>query len=185
MLKKIKNNLRFPYRLIRTFMLRLIYQSYRIHITSYFIKPKFICKDLESGKYSHFGEGCYIGKNVIVGKYVMCGPEVVIAMGEHNYKEPGKAIIFNGQPHIRKTIIGDDVWIGYRAMVKQGVSIGNGAIIGMGAVVTKDVAPYSVVAGIPAKQIAVRFNSEDEKNLHDKFLKSEARRGIFSPGFDV
>lgn len=169
---------------MRTFLIRLIYQSYQVHITSYFIKPKFICKDLVSGKYSHFGEGCYIGKNVTVGKYVMCGPEVVIAMGEHNYNESGKAIIFNGQPHIKKTSIGDDVWIGYRAMLKQGVSIGDGAIIGMGAVVTKDVAPYSVVAGIPAKKIAERFKSDEDKALHAKFLKSEASRGVFSPGFD-
>ena len=56
--------------------------------------------------------------------------------------------------------VGNDVWIGHNAIIMPGVTIGNGAIIGAGAVVTKDVEPYSVVAGVPAKKIKMRFSDD-------------------------
>jgi acetyltransferase-like isoleucine patch superfamily enzyme len=55
------------------------------------------------------------------------------------------------------TIIGSDVWIGYRAMILSGVTVGDGAVIGAGAVVVDDVAPYAIVAGNPAKVVRYRF----------------------------
>ena len=57
-------------------------------------------------------------------------------------------------------IIGNDVWIGYEAVILAGVKIGDGAIIGTRAVVTKDVPPYSIVGGVPAKSIRKRFDDE-------------------------
>lgn len=60
----------------------------------------------------------------------------------------------------KTTKIGNDVWIGCGAIILSGVTVGDGAIIGAGAVVTKDVEPYSVVAGVPAKQIRKRFDDE-------------------------
>lgn len=59
-----------------------------------------------------------------------------------------------------KSVIGNDVWIGFEAVILSGVTIGGGAIIGTRAVVTKDVPPYTIVGGIPAKPIKKRF-SED------------------------
>ena len=59
-------------------------------------------------------------------------------------------------------VIGNDVWIGYEAVILAGVHIGDGAIIGTRAVVTKDVAPYTIVGGVPAKEIRKRF---DEKKI--------------------
>lgn len=67
----------------------------------------------------------------------------------------------------RKTLIGNDVWIGDYAMIKAGVSIGDGAVVGMGSVVTKDVKPYAIVAGNPAKLIRMRFEPE----LVDAFMQ--------------
>ena len=64
-------------------------------------------------------------------------------------------------------IIGNDVWIGYEAVIMQGVRIGDGAIIGTRAVVTKDVAPYTVVGGVPAKKIKKRF----EPDMVDALLR--------------
>lgn len=55
-------------------------------------------------------------------------------------------------------IIGNDVWVGYEAVIRQGVRIGDGAIIGTRALVTKDVAPYTIVGGVPAKEIKKRFD---------------------------
>lgn len=57
-------------------------------------------------------------------------------------------------------IVGNDVWIGYEAVILAGVTIGDGAIIGTGAVVTKDVPPYTIVGGVPAKPIRKRFDDE-------------------------
>lgn len=57
------------------------------------------------------------------------------------------------------TVIGDGVWIGMRAMIMPGIKIGEGAIIASGAVVTKDVAPYTIVAGNPAKEVKKRFDT--------------------------
>lgn len=64
-------------------------------------------------------------------------------------------------------VIGNDVWIGSRVILVSGIHIGDGAIIGAGAVVTKDVPPYAVVAGIPAKIIRYRFDEEQIKKLQD------------------
>jgi acetyltransferase-like isoleucine patch superfamily enzyme len=58
-------------------------------------------------------------------------------------------------------IIEDDVWVGYGAIVLSGVRIGRGAIIAAGSVVTRDVEPYSIVAGNPARSVGSRFNAEE------------------------
>lgn len=68
-----------------------------------------------------------------------------------------------------KTIVGNDVWIGYGARIKAGVHIGHGAVVGMGAVVTRNVSPYTVVGGNPAREISRRFSPE----LVEALLKSE------------
>ena len=62
-------------------------------------------------------------------------------------------------------IIGDDVWIGYEAVILPGVTIGDGAVIGCRAVVTKDIPPYTIVGGVPAKPIRKRFDEETIKEL--------------------
>ena len=62
-------------------------------------------------------------------------------------------------------IIGNDVWIGYGAVILSGVTVGDGAIIGARAVVTKDVPPYTIVGGVPARQIRKRFDDETIKKL--------------------
>ena len=63
------------------------------------------------------------------------------------------------------TVIGNDVWIGYEAVIMSGVKIGDGAIIGTRAVVTKDVPPYTIVGGVPAKPIRRRFDDETIEKL--------------------
>lgn len=71
----------------------------------------------------------------------------------------------DGHPHTKgETRIGNDVWIGYRAIILSGVTIGDGAVIGAGSVVTKDVPPYVIVAGNPARVVKHRF---DERFINE------------------
>lgn len=67
----------------------------------------------------------------------------------------------------KTVVIGNDVWIGSNAIVLQGVTIGDGAVVAAGAVVTKDVPSYTVVGGVPAKVIKKRFDSSIEKRLKE------------------
>jgi phosphonate metabolism protein (transferase hexapeptide repeat family) len=67
---------------------------------------------------------------------------------------------FFAQRKDKAVTIGNDVWIGHNSIIMPGVNVGNGAVIGAGAVVTKDVEPYSVVVGVPAKRIKMRFSDD-------------------------
>jgi len=75
------------------------------------------------------------------------------------------------------TVIGDGCWIGSRAMIMQGVKLGEGAVVATGAVVAKDVPPYAVVGGVPAKIIKYRFPQEDiEKVLSLKIYDIDEKQ---------
>lgn len=123
------------------------------------------------------GENCYIGRysqiecDAIIGNNVMFANQVaLIGKYDHNYTEIGVPIRFASRIRDKDyswkginsiVIIEDDVWIGYGAIILSGIKIGRGAIIAAGSVVTKDVLPYSIVAGNPAKLITYRFSPED------------------------
>ncbi|WP_168173919.1 DapH/DapD/GlmU-related protein [Thioclava sp. F36-6] len=113
-----------------------------------------------------------------MGKYVMIGPDFLVTGNNHNYNLAGKPIIFSGRPSARNCVIEDDVWIGARVTVMMGVRIGRGAVVATGAVVTRDVEPYSVVGGVPARFIKWRF-SKDEIEVHDAHLATDATPGDF------
>lgn len=132
-------------------------------------------------KYSYCGYNCTIN-NVDIGSFCSIAAEVCIGGAEHpidwistspvfenvNHSGPKKRFIRHNLPAEKRTIIGNDVWIGHNAIIKQGVRIGNGAVIGAGSVVTKDVAPYSIVGGCPAKHIKYRF-SQDIINVLEEY----------------
>lgn len=107
-----------------------------------------------------------------IGDYVSIGGEVVILMGGNNTH---RTDWFSCYPFLDKiteayerkgdTHIGDGVWIGMRAMIMPGVTIGEGAVIAANAVVTKDVAPYTIVGGNPAKVIKKRFDDDTIREI--------------------
>jgi acetyltransferase-like isoleucine patch superfamily enzyme len=91
-----------------------------------------------------------------IGEHVMMGPEVVILDRNHRFDDPARPIGEQGETESMPPVIGNNIWIGVRAIILPGVRIGDGAIIGAGSVVTKDVAPYTIVGGNPAKVIGFR-----------------------------
>lgn len=121
----------------------------------------------------------FMGDKLIIGKFCMIASDVTFIMnGAAHLVEAVSAYpfaIFGGAwskamdgktyPNKGNTVIGNDVWIGYKATIMAGVQIGDGAIIGTNATVTKDVPPYTVVGGNPAKIIKQRFSDEKIKEL--------------------
>ena len=114
-------------------------------------------RDVEIGDYSGIGENCVIPNNIIIGKYVMMAPKVYIVANGHVFSSVNKPMCFQGTTgRQNQTIIDDDCWLGVRTILTPGHHIGKGSIIGAGSVVTKDVEPYSIVGGNPARLIRKR-----------------------------
>lgn len=107
------------------------------------------------GNFCSIGAGCSIGGGSHPTDWVSTSP--VFYSGRNCLH---KNFTNEQYKEYSKTIIGNDVWIGSKCLIKGGITIGDGAIIGMGSVVTHDVEPYSIVAGNPAKLIRYRFNQQ-------------------------
>jgi virginiamycin A acetyltransferase len=133
---------------------------------------------------SSLGDHTFIQENALIvkasiGKFCSIAAGANIGMGQHplHFVSTHPAFYSASQPlaktyahkelfaPFQKTHIGHDVWIGRNAMIKDGVSIGTGAVIAAGAVVTHDVPEYAIVAGVPARIIKYRFDEETRKNL--------------------
>jgi len=96
-----------------------------------------------------------IGGNITFGDDCLVGPRVILRTANHQFSDKTKKI--NSQGHsIGDIHVGDDVWIGANAIILPGVRIGSGSVLAAGAVVTRDVPPFSVVAGVPARIIKKR-----------------------------
>lgn len=119
------------------------------------------------------GHHVYINKNctiittasrVDIGNYVMIGPNVTLIGQDHDITKWEKPMFFSNKYSRGKIKIEDDVWIGANVIILQDVTIGRGSVIGAGAVVTKDIPPYSIAVGIPARKIKDRIPQEHVKN---------------------
>jgi acetyltransferase-like isoleucine patch superfamily enzyme len=137
------------------------------------------------------GKGCFFGKNTYVsgpnttihsasiGRYCSIAMGVKIGLEDHDYKNVTTHPIlysskFGNLTKVKNSIqkkkppvIEDDVWIGCNAIILRGVNVGKGSIIASGSVVTKDVCPYSIVAGVPAKLISTRFEPSQITELKE------------------
>lgn len=111
---------------------------------------------LTLGNRSGIGIDCEVFGPVTIGDDVMMGPECVIYTSGHRHDRTDIPMMDQGFTEPMPVVIGNDVWIGRRVMIMPGVKIGNGCIIGAGAVVTKDIPDYSVAAGVPAKVVKIR-----------------------------
>ncbi|MBW8332465.1 MAG: hypothetical protein K0M40_10630 [Prolixibacteraceae bacterium] len=133
------------------------------------------------GENFYIGKYCLIECDAIIGNYVILANYVsLIGRYDHNYQEIGTPTRmasqirdenYNWKGLNQKIIIEDDVWVGVGSIILSGVSIGIGSIIAAGSVVTKNVEPYSIYAGNPAKKIRNRFDSEEQLREHIRLYK--------------
>ena len=135
------------------------------------------------GRFSYIGDYSQIS-DCSIGGFCSVGKEVIVGTGDHPTRWKSTSPFFYSAGAQLKTslvstekffstksetIIGHDVWIGSRATILSGVEVGHGAIVGAGAVVTRNVLPYEIVGGIPAKSIGYRFT----QNIIDDLLSEE------------
>lgn len=144
------------------------------------VGERVVLREVEVGDFSYFernAEAIYAE----IGKFCAIAANSRINALEHPIERPTQHKIsyrpneyfrylgvdqgFRERRRAKRVEIGHDVWIGHGAVVMPGVGIGNGAVVGANAVVTKDVAPYTVVAGVPARPIRLRFDTAIAKRL--------------------
>lgn len=161
---------RLFYALLGQWLPRSCYSIVSLKIRYFFLKriAKNVGKNVNIEQHVVFGEEFEIGDNstvgfrsdiygpVKIGKDVMIGPEVAIYTHNHKHDEIDIPMIKQGYTENKPVYIEDDVWIGRRVLIMPGVCIGTGSIVAAGAVVTKNVEPYSIVGGNPAKIIKYR-----------------------------
>jgi virginiamycin A acetyltransferase len=153
---------------------------------------QFLSDTIRIGYATTLGVNNLLGGNVILGKYCQIGADVAFHASNHPISYMTTYInsnLFNGvlkeHKEEHKIIVGNDVWIGHGVIVVGNVTIGNGAILAAGSVVTKDVLPYTIVAGVPAKPIRKRFSDKiiQEIEALKWWDKSEAELEKIKPLF--
>lgn len=134
--------------------------------------------NVQMGKYSYIGSSCFI-VNAQIGSFCSIADKCSIGGAMHPIDRVSSSPVFHTGKNILKknfavspsiktprTIIGNDVWIGMGCYIKAGVTINNGAVVGMGSVVTHDIPAYEIWAGNPARKIRDRFSSEIADKLN-------------------
>ena len=112
--------------------------------------------DLSIGDNSGVGVNSLLSSHITIGNDVMMGPECMMFTSNHGMNRTDIPMWRQESSAPRPIVIGNDVWIGARVIILPGVHVGDGSVIGAGSVVTKDVEPFSIVAGNPAKLIRER-----------------------------
>lgn len=127
------------------------------------------------------GDDVYIGpramfissdSTITIGNKVMFGPGVTISTGDHNISRPGifiKDNLVKNPENDLPVVIEDDVWIGSNVIILKGITIGRGSVVAAGSLVTRNVPPYCIFAGLPAKMMKHRF-TQAEVIAHEKVL---------------
>lgn len=165
----------------QTVYLNAVIKDTKIEVGDYTIYNDFVADPLLFEKNNVLYHYPIHREKLIIGKFcsIACGTKFLFNCANHTLKslstytfplfyeewELEKSNITTAWDNKGDIVIGNDVWIGYEAVIMAGVHIGDGAIIAAHAVVTKDVPPYTIVGGIPAKEIRKRFNAEVIQHL--------------------
>jgi acetyltransferase-like isoleucine patch superfamily enzyme len=121
--------------------------------------------DSQIGNYNYFGPNVIIN-NTKIGNYCSIAPNVVIGGMEHNYQSLSTSTSLFPDQQKLQTVIEDDVWIATNSVIKSGITIGRGSVIGAHSLVIKDVPPYTIVAGSPTKVLKQRFTDLKLQEFH-------------------
>lgn len=140
-------------------------------------------KTIKIGKNFYIGRDSFIESDVIIGDNVIWANRVaLVGKYDHHYQQAGvptrlamqiRDKNYNWKGLNVMTVIEDDVWIGYGSTILSGVTIKEGSIIAAGSLVTKDVDPYSIYAGSPARKVRDRFDKEGDLQKHLQIVKSK------------
>jgi chloramphenicol O-acetyltransferase type B len=126
------------------------------------------------GRFVFIGNDCHLAVSKLdIKDFVMLAGRVAIVGGDHRFDVVGVPMCRTGRDTEKPVVIEKDAWIGYGATILHGVTIGEGAVVAAGSVVTKDVLPYSIVAGVPAKFIRKRFLDDEQVSTHKEILNKE------------
>ena len=110
---------------------------------------------LQLGDRSSIGDFSHLQGDITIGSDVMMAPRCALIADDHRFEDVSRPMNTQGTK-AQKIVIGNDVWLGYGVIILPGVTVGDGAICAAGAVVTKDVPPYGIVGGNPARLIKMR-----------------------------
>jgi len=154
----------------------LLRYAFRRHGKRFIFDPRdsFNFDNIEVGDYVSIGRGSLLlaGKSkIIIGNKVMISPNVTIIGGRHNTSVVGRFMydVQEKRPGDDPgVIIEDDIWVASCATILKGVKVGRGSIIAAGALVNKNVLPYTVVGGVPAKIISMRFKDVETIMTHEE-----------------
>ena len=166
----------FLFKCVRRLLMKCFLFRFYSHGKNVIFNPydNFSYETISLGSDVYIGPGAVFNASdsqIIVGNKVMFGPEVCIMGGDHNFSKVGE-FMFDVKEKSPgddlPVVICDDTWIGCRAIILKGVTIGAGAIVAAGSVVTKSVPEYAIVGGVPAKIIGMRFSDENIKIHKEK-----------------
>lgn len=146
-----------------------------------YVYPPFFLHDVKLGDYSYIAKNCTVS-HCEIGKFCSVGPNFCCGLGLHPTNGISTSPMFysmakqngttlcsgNKVEEVKRTTIGNDVFIGANVTVLDGVHIADGVVIGAGAVVVNDIPPYAVAVGVPAKVVKFRFDEDTIKSLLDR-----------------
>ena len=167
-LRLFANTIVFCRRILRRVQMALLRPAFRTHGRKFLFDPKgeYTYRNISVGDYVSIGTNAVFlatRSKIIIGSKVMFGPNVTIIGGNHNTAVVGKYMYDVDEKHPdddQDVVIEDDVWVGAGATILKGVCLHRGCIVAAGALVNRDVEPYAIVAGVPAKLVGVRFDQE-------------------------
>jgi acetyltransferase-like isoleucine patch superfamily enzyme len=191
----IAQGLIFGQRLWRRLKIILLRPAFRRYGRNFLFDPNsfYSYQNIEVGDDVSIGSGAAFmasESKIIIGNKVMFGPNVIVVSGNHNTSVVGKFMYDVHEKRLeddQDVIFEDDIWIGSGAIILKGVKVGRGSIIAAGALVNRNVLPYTIVAGVPAKVLSSRFDDINKTRIHDealypcgKRLKEEELSQIFN-----
>lgn len=116
-------------------------------------------RNIKIGNNFYMGHNCFLSADAVISDDVMFATGVALIGADHDFSDPDALLNLSGRATSKGIEIENNVWVGHNAIILDGIRIGSGSIVAAGSIVTKNIEPYSIVAGNPAKLIRYRKKS--------------------------